>query len=252
MTNIRIPSFFNGLSDAAQGGVASGLFAQHVGGTASVRLRARIPLDVDLDAQLGPDGALSVSWDGRLVATPTRIPPFRHDPPVRPAFIDALEAALRHPLRGIRHPFSDCVVCSPTRADGLGVVFGTARGLPDVLVAPLRAADGFVTDGRLRPEALWGALDCTSFPADLLRSRSFALTGQLTAHLERPVAADERLIVVGWRTGRGTRSHPTASAVLDEAGNVVASARAVWVQPAAEAVGHTGATTGSTMLGATS
>lgn len=253
MTIIRIPTAFNGLTDAAQGGIASGLFAQLVGGTATVRLLDRIPLEEDLEARLDRRGAASILCDGAVVATVTPTTSFRHDPPTRPTFEDALDAARRHPLRGIRHPFSDCVICSPSRADGLGVVFGTSPRVPDVLVAPLRPAPAFVTDGMLRPEAIWGAMDCPSFPADLLRTRTLAVTGQLTAHLEREVSAAERLVVVGWRTGRGGRSHRAATAVLDEAGEVVASAETVWVEVTFAGLGHTGATTGSTTTpGATS
>lgn len=253
MTIIRIPTRLNGLEDAAQGGIASGLFAQLVGGTATVRLRERIPLDTDLEAHRGTDGVVSIEHAGDILATATPTTPFHHDPPLRPTFADALDAARRHPLRGIRHPFSDCVVCSPSRPDGLGVVSGTSLQRPDVLLAPLQATPAFVTDGRVRPEALWGALDCTSFPADLLRTRTLAVTGQLTAHIERDVSSSERLVVVGWRTGRGDRSHRTATAVIDESGEVVASADAVWVEVAFTAVGHTDATTGSmTMPGASS
>lgn len=39
----------------------------------------------------------------------------------------------------------------------------------------------------------------------------------------------ENLVVVGWTRGLGTRSVQTASAMIDEDGAVVASARAVWV-----------------------
>ncbi|MFC9559605.1 hypothetical protein [Agromyces sp. NPDC056965] len=230
MTRIRIAPHLNGLVDAAQGGIASGLFARIVGGTARVRLMKPVPLDVDLDVRKGRGGAAAIEHDGSVIATVEPTAPFRHNAPLTPTYVDALEAAQRHPLHGVRHPFADCIVCSPTRPGGLGVVFGTSRLLPDVLIAPLSASTPFVADGALRPEMLWGALDCVSFPADLLPSRTVAVTGQLTAHIERAVAADERLVAVGWQTSTGTRSHRTASVVLDEAGRVVASGDMTWVE----------------------
>ncbi len=230
MTTIRIDPRLNGLRDAAQGGIASGMFAQVVGGSATVRLLSPIPLGVDLDVHRDHAGGATIERLGRPIATVAPASPLRHDAPLVPSFAETLDAARRHPLHGIRHPFSDCVVCSPHRVDGLGVTFAASRVRDDVLIAPLRPRPEFVTDGFLRPESLWGALDCTSFPADLLRSRTIAVTGQLTAHIERAVTADERLVVVGWRTGRGDRSHRTASAVIDESGRTVASADAVWVE----------------------
>ncbi|QEO13088.1 hypothetical protein FLP10_00645 [Agromyces intestinalis] len=232
MTSIRIAPHLNGLVDAAQGGIASGMFAQLVGGSARVRLLNPIPLDADLAVHDGPSGMVSIAHDDTLIAKAEPIAPFRHEAPLAPSFTEALEASQRHPFVGVRHLFSDCVVCSPTRPDGIGVVFGNSRRLRDVLIAPLSAPPRFAVNGALRPEILWGALDCTSFPSDLLPSRTVAVTGQLTAHVERAVDADERLVVVGWRTGKGTRSHRTASAVLDGAGRTVASAEVTWVEVA--------------------
>jgi acyl-CoA thioesterase FadM len=62
-----------------------------------------------------------------------------------------------------------------------------------------------------------------------MRTRRLCLLGRLEAHQVRPIWVDERLVVVGWTTGTGTRSVSTASALLAEDGSVVASARAVWV-----------------------
>jgi acyl-CoA thioesterase FadM len=53
--------------------------------------------------------------------------------------------------------------------------------------------------------------------------------GSLEACQVRPVDVTESLVVVGWTRGVGTRSVQTASAMIDEDGAVVASARAVWV-----------------------
>jgi acyl-CoA thioesterase FadM len=82
---------------------------------------------------------------------------------------------------------------------------------------------------------VWGALDCPSYPAEAVRRGRFALLGRLTAHPLRPVRVGERLIAVGWTESIGNRSMRTASALLagDE---VVASARAVWVEAKADAL----------------
>ena len=69
-----------------------------------------------------------------------------------------------------------------------------------------------------------------SYPAAVLAAGRVALLGSLTAHRTRDIAVGEPLIAVGWTIGSGTRSHRTASALLDEDGGVIASAHAVWVE----------------------
>jgi len=54
--------------------------------------------------------------------------------------------------------------------------------------------------------------------------------GRQESYRTRDIAVGEPLIAVGWTIGSGTRSHRTASALLDEDGTVVASAHAVWVE----------------------
>ncbi len=109
-----------------------------------------------------------VEHAGDILATATPTTPFHHDPPLRPTFADALDAARRRPLRGIRHHLSDCVVCSPSHAPT-----DSAWSPPRHCSAPTcsshlcrRRPPSSRMGGA--PEALWGALDCTSFPADLL------------------------------------------------------------------------------------
>jgi acyl-CoA thioesterase FadM len=100
---------------------------------------------------------------------------------------------------------------------------------PDILAAPFRPTAGYAVEGLIRPAAIWGALDCVSYSAADYRARRFCLLGGLEAHQVRPVEMTERLVVVGWTRGVGRRSVLTASAMIDEDGAIVASARAVWV-----------------------
>lgn len=72
----------------------------------------------------------------RLVAVAEAVQPFVLEPPVRPTAAQAESARERHPLRGLRHPLSDCVVCSPERRDGLGVTPGPLESDPDILASP--------------------------------------------------------------------------------------------------------------------
>jgi hypothetical protein len=164
------------------------------------------------------------------IATVEQQGPFVLEPPARPTYAQAEEARRHHPFRGVRHTLSACVVCGPERVGGLQVTPGPVAGHPGILAAPYDPPAWFSTDGHATHASVWGALDCVSYPAHLLDKGSLALLGSLTVHRTREIAVGEPLIAVGWTLASGTRSHKTASALLDEDGAVIASAHAVWVE----------------------
>ena len=219
----------NGPRRHANGGFACGTFADLVGGTATVALHRRVPLDRPFAVRESSVAHLVYDGDQRI-ATVSAADPFEMTPPVRPNRWEAATARRAHPFTHVRHALSDCVVCGPRRTDGLRVTPGPLVDHPDVLASPYVPPAGFSVDGMATPSSVWGALDCVSFPAGLLPSGTLALLGSLTVHRLREIAVGEPLVAVGWTLGSGTRSHRTASALLDEDGAVVASARAVWVE----------------------
>ena len=229
---IRLDARLNGPPRSANGGFASGAIAQSMGGTASVRLLRRVPLDTPLDVATDVDGigAKVTDPDRQLIATVRRVDPFTLIPPVKPSFAQAAAARASSPLQGARHLLSGCVVCGPERQDGLGVTPGLLPHRSDVLTTPFVPHERDATDGVVHPEAVWGALDCPSYPAASLLIGRLGLLGTLAAHRQRDVVVGERLVVVGWTVDRRGRSTRTASALLDERGEVVASARAVWIE----------------------
>jgi hypothetical protein len=227
-TTLQLDLRENGPRGVSNGGFACGTFAGLVGGTAKITLEAKVPLGVPLTASTTQDGAV-VTDRGRRLATVRPTDPFVLEPPVRPTYDEAVDARDRHPLRGVRHMLSDCVVCGPERYDGLRVTPGPLATDSAVLAAPFQPTAAYAVEGEVRAAAVWGALDCPSYPAADLRIRRFCLLGSLEAHQVRPITVGERLVVVGWTTGVGDRSTRTASAMIAEDGSVVASARAVWV-----------------------
>jgi hypothetical protein len=231
-STLRLDPRLNGPRRSANGGFASGAIARSMGGTASVRLVRRIPLDTPLDVQVDVDGISARVTDpaAQLIAEVTRVDPFTMTPPVEPGFAQAEEARAASPLHGVRHLLSGCVVCGTERPDGLGVTPGPLVQRSDVLAAPFVPHDRDATDGVVHPEAVWGALDCPSYPAASLLGGRLGLLGTLAVHRHRDVFVGERLVVVGWTVDRRGRATRTASALLDERGEVVASARAVWIE----------------------
>jgi hypothetical protein len=220
----------NGPRRSSNGGFAAGTFAQQVGGTASVRLQAPPPLGTPIAVDLDVDGA-TFTVDARTIATARRSTPFVLEPPIVPS-MDVVEAASQlYPGRHTRNALSDCIVCGPDRADGMQVTPGPLS-IPgqDLLVAPFVPHEQEAVDGVVRPEAIWGALDCPSYPAALMKQKKIAFLGEITAHLRRDIQVGEQLIVVGWTIDAGTRSHRTATVIIDADDEVVASAHATWVE----------------------
>lgn len=231
-STLRLDARLNGPRRSANGGFASGMIAETVGGTASVRLIRPIPLDSPLEVGMDADGFSAEVTDTHhdRVAEVRRVDAFTMIPPVIPGFADAESARAASPLQGARHLLSTCVVCGPGRQDGLEVTPGPLENRQDVLAAPFVPLDRDATGGVVHPAAVWGALDCPSYPAASLRDGRLGLLGTLAAHRNRDVFLGERLVVVGWTVEHRGRSTHTASALLDERGDVVASARAVWVE----------------------
>jgi len=231
-STLQIDARLNGPPHSANGGFACGTLAQPVGGTASVRLIRPIPLATPLEVDAAVDGlaARVMNPHHQLVAEVGPVDPFTLVPPVTPAFADAEAARAASPLHGARHLLSNCVVCGPERVDGLHVTPGPLAYRSDVLAAPFVPSERHATDGVVHPAAVWGALDCPSYPAAGLLAGRIGLLGTLAVHRNRDVFVGERLVVVGWTVERHGRATETASALLDEQGDVVASGRAVWIE----------------------
>jgi hypothetical protein len=237
-STLRINARLNGPPRRANGGFACGTIAEALGNTVSVRLIRPIPLEAPLELTADTDRAVVQVVDSRhhLVAEVREVDPFTMTPPVRPGFADAEAARAVSPLQGARHLLSSCVVCGPERRDGLHVTPGPLANLRDVLAAPFVPLQRDAADGVVHQPAVWGALDCPSYPAVCLREGRIGLLGTLAVHRNRDVYVGERLIVVGWTMQSHGRSTQTASALLDERGDVVASARAVWIELKHQAV----------------
>ena len=228
----------NGPRGFANGGFACGALAGFVpGDLAEVTLRAPIPVGVPLGVKSRLGGGAELLDGGRQVlAEAVPAEPFVAEPPYRPTVAQAQAAWAAHPFRGLDLPLSDCVVCGAERRDGLRICFGPVPGHPELMASPFTVPAAYCQDGGvLRTPAVWGALDCPSYPAEAVRRGRFALLGRLAASQRRPIMVGEELIAVGWTESIGNRSMRTASALLagDE---IVASARAVWVEAKPDAV----------------
>ncbi|WP_157525034.1 hypothetical protein [Microbacterium yannicii] len=227
---LLIESRLNGPRRSANGGFAAGTFARHVDAdVVTVVLRRPVPVNRTLAVEHDGRGGCVISRRGRTVALARPGHLADAEAPASPSFDEALEARSRHPLTGVRHALSDCVVCGPARADGMRVTPGFVPERPELLVAPWQVGSAESTAGIAHLRAVWAAMDCTSFPASALRERRLCLLGTMTAKVERRPRVGERLVVYSWTRGEYGRRYETSVALVDRAGDTVARADATWV-----------------------
>ena len=115
--------------------------------------------------------------------------------------------------------FSRCIVCGRERAVGDGLrVLGTAgpqAGLFAVLLCAARQPCR--REGRIRPEFVWGTLDCPgAFAVQDIDDMRPALTGRMTAKVIEPPKVGERCAVVGWKIGAEGRKLYSGTALYTE------------------------------------
>jgi hypothetical protein len=246
--SVVIDTRFNGPPDSGNGGYTCGLLAGFVDGPASVSLRKPPPLGVPLavvrdgngNGNGGNDGGLGVRLvDGdELVA---EAEPASGDPAgAPPAFVplDEARAAVGGSFfRSDAHPFPTCFVCGPRRDDGDGLrIFPGWIEEREVFAAPWRPDPSLAgDDGSVPDEIVWSALDCpTSAPGMNSPGPDGKVLpivlARLTADLREPVVAGQEHVIVSWEIGRDGRKREAGAALYDNAGRVLASARALWIE----------------------
>ncbi len=233
MQILTVAPRFCGPPGAANGGYFAGLFAQHAATTVRVRLERPVPLGVGLQIIEGEAGRLELMHEQQRVA---RAEPdqLRLEVPRAPDYVSAMEASRRY--SGFNdHSFPGCFVCGPGRArgDGLRIFAGACGGDAGLVAAPWvpDAALG-QSDGKVRPEFMWAALDCPGYFA-ARSDNAMMFLGEFTAHVDRRVHVDEPCVIIGWRIGSSGRKYQVGTALFDEDGELCARALATWVEPRA-------------------
>jgi hypothetical protein len=231
MTDVVIDSRYCGPRAFANGGYAAGRFAQVIDGPAAVMLKAPAPFDTPIAIASGDGFArrYAATANGAEIAliepaeVSVSLPPL---PP--PGAVEAARAAFLSD-EGMTLYYPYCFVCGKKCADGLHVFAGPAPGSPvnaDFWTPSPALADA---DGLVRSEFIWAALDCPGAYA-LRLDGALVLLGRFSVEIMRRPAPGERLLAAAWRTGHEGRKHYADSALVDEAGALVAAANAVWIE----------------------
>lgn len=240
MTEIIIDRRYCGPPNSGNGGYVCGRLARHIPGGAEVTLRMPPPLDTPLHPVAAGDGTWELRDGARVVAT-GRAMELTLARLETASFADARAAELLTPVKPHEHPLPGCFVCGPARApgDGLRIFAGPLgrQGRKAVLAASwtpdVHLAAG---DGRLAPEFLWSALDCpTGYACNYDEAtdgfdKAPLLLGRMAARIACRPRPGERCVVTAWPTGRDGRKRIAEAALHDEAGTLLAVARATWIE----------------------
>lgn len=215
---------FNGPANSANGGYTCGLLAQGLKGAVEVTLRLPPPLDKELEVR---DHKL---YYGEKLVAEARETELHLDIPTPPPIGQARQAGDRYYGLG-DHPFPTCFVCGSARqpGDGLRVFAGPVPGRDLVASVWTPSAELGDAKGRVRSEFLWCALDCPGAWSVDQKMESPRLLGRLTAKIERTLPVMQPAIVIGWPMGKEGRKAFAGTAVFNASGELVASAKAVWI-----------------------
>jgi hypothetical protein len=235
--SVVIEPRFNGPPDSANGGYSCGVLAAAIDGIAEVSLRRPPPLGRPLVVE--GDGRSARLLDGdELVADAVAVGPERFvEPPAEVSNAEARAAeGFSTYLNEETHPFPSCFVCGPLREahDGLRIFPGPLEGQP--MFACTWTPDESVSDddGLVPSEVVWAALDCpTSAPGMNAPGPDGTVLpivlARLAVHVRAPVEPDVEHVITSWEIARDGRKRE-AGAALYGRGEVVALARALWIE----------------------
>ena len=232
MAKIVIARQFCGPPDSGNGGYVCGVLAKDIDGPATSVLRARVPLDVDLELALLGGAAVMTDAEGTLIGRgdaadlELEVPP----PPSLEAARRAMASYIAHQQRV--HPI--CFTCGVERedGDGLRVFAGQVEGAPAGHVACVWTPHAAFADadGLVPSEVVWAALDCPGVFAWLVKEgRHGALLGTMTGEVIRRPKAGEPCIVTAWPLVREGRKETAGVALFSADGELMARAQQVWI-----------------------
>jgi hypothetical protein len=233
MRDVVVARQFRGPPNSGNGGYVCGLLGKEIAGTATVALRALIPLDVTLRLGRADDAVRLIGADGTLIAEAVASESALPEPPRPPSLAEAYAAGARCPV--VEKPFHPpCFTCSSIRedGDGLRVLPGQIAGAPPGHIAcvwvPHRAfADA---SGAVPAEIVWAALDCPGSLAWIVKAGTGAgLLGTMTGEILRQPRAGEPTIVTAWPIEQSGRKFIAGVALFDSQGALLARGSQIWI-----------------------
>ncbi len=227
-----VPARFNGPLESGNGGYSAGVLASFLQGPAEISLRRPVPLDAALDVRQEGDGVVAIDGE-ELIAEGRPVSGFELEVPESVGVEEARLAASGY--RGLAGGiFSQCFVCGRDREDSLGVFAGPVEGR-ELVASPWRPPEWTAGPaGDVRPEIVWGVLDCPTYFAAFIHHKDPlppAVLARLTARLDAPVTVGEEHVAIAWPIEAEGRKHEAGSAIVSAGGEVLARARGLLIEP---------------------
>ncbi len=234
---LEIPFAFRGPPMSGNGGFVGGSLARLLDAPGAVEVTLRAPIPLDEPMHVTPGEPLVVTHGETLIAE-ARPATLELDVPEPPGWAEAWAARERSPSfeQGINplieggtgfHPV--CYCCGVDNPESLRVHAAPVRDGAQVAAAWATEAAWGDEAGMLPIESLWTALDCPGQFAWLAGGIRTGMLGRITGEVLRPAPAGARYVVTGWRIDVERKKHFAGTAVFDDAGELVARARAVWI-----------------------
>jgi len=224
---------FRGPEESGNGGYSCGALARFVDPhAAEVTLRLPPPLDRPLEVDAVGGERVEMRDGDAVVAEAGPIGELDLDIPAPLGVEEATAARDESPMQH-EHPYPHCFVCGPKRGreDGLLVTCGPI-GDGQVVASPWAVEESLPTeDGSVTPEIMWSVLDCPGgISTMLLPDVGVSVLGRLAAHLHAPIEAGTTCVAMGWPIERDGRKLHAGSAIFSEGGELLAEARATWIE----------------------
>jgi hypothetical protein len=233
---LTIEPRFNGPPDSGNGGYTCGRLAQYVDGPAEVTLRLPPPIGRPLHVERDDNDGIALR-DGDAVVAEARPTEVEADAPTPVDLSEAARAADDSPFLEVdMHPFPTCFVCGPKRTPGDGLrIFAGPVAQRDVFAAPWTPEPDLADEnGDLPSEIVWAALDCpTSVPvANDPGAGEFRpiVLARLAVDILAPVAAGQPHTIVSWPIALDGRKRHAGAALHGANGELLAVARALWIE----------------------
>ena len=234
---IIIAPEFNGPRLSGNGGyvagVLAGAFNRQFGRDDAVEITLRAPVPLDRAMQVVREGDGLLLRDDETLVCEARAGSVDHL--VAPPPPDDWNEVMRRGEQGGSPEDTDfhwCVVCGRGRAvgDGLRVLGSAGPHKGRSLSCYVPHANHADASGRIRPEFVWGALDCPgAFAVQDPDDFRVALTGRMTAKVIEPPRVGERCAVVGWSLGAEGRKLYSGTALYTESGRLCAIGTCTWI-----------------------
>lgn len=234
---IIIAPGFNGPRLSGNGGYVAGLMAEqfnrHFKTDDAVEITLRAPVPLGTRMQVVRDDDVLRLKDGETLICEARAGRVDHLVPPPPP-TDWNDVMRRGEDGGSPEDsdFNWCIVCGRGRAvgDGLRVLGSAGPQKGHSLSCYVPHANHADATGRIKPEFVWGTLDCPgAFAVQEADDFRPALTGRMTARVIDPPRVGERCAVVGWSLGGEGRKLYSGTALYTESGRLCAIGTCTWI-----------------------